>query len=1260
MPDIFDQAEDRHIASVGSGQLDAENDALRKAVQGRVQQQQQQGIIKAPAASPTQEQEVDRIKNEAVQTVSAKLPDKAAPSPDNPDMGKTDKTVELQAPIEGMSKGAAVGLLKGAQNLWNTMAQGVNFADTSVFQGKGIVPETKFADQIPVSDDVATKGGMLAAQYVAPMLLGSGVAGVASKGATAMAKVFSGVATGALTAATMDPDQERLSDTLIKNYPWMRGTVADFLAAKPGDTEATKRLKNVGEAVTMGAGLGAAFSGAVGVSKWARAAMGKDPAMSAHLEEFAQTLPKNANADDILQHLQSSAQEAAAGGEAGASVTAGQGSMHLVPSTPEEAKASAQKAVDSIMSPNTEKNPGMLNMATLSGSNNDLIKDAASEIVSGLQEKMAAGRTGSISWDEMTQSGVAYLNSRPEDFASLLKNHVPGTAYSNEEFSAIKVFAQASMQKLIDMNAEAAALKAKHFSEYTEADHQLLSAVQRQKDVIGTVFPVFTGAKQVPGQQLAFLQAEIPALERGAKGLDAVTQHLRLSGGPDQVMQNAERLSQAIEAGGNPDLAKVGIMNMAGKVAGGFEQAVTETALSGMVSNPRTSMRIAVSSFVQNGIVEMQRANLALFGKQLGLTDPQLEQARTAFWARFTGMKGSMMEAFGAAADTLKNGKSPVSSFNFAPAQWKQDLSEKAAALNWSDNMAKKFIFTAADTAAKAQTKIVDYSSRGVHAAESMSAAFARRQSYLEDSALEALSHGLNKADAEKYVYARSLNPSESMIAKADQAGAEASMTASYEQLLGDSRTGRVAQNVDKTISSIPFGKIITPFMKVGVNEIVQSIETTPLVGMLSPRVRGMMQAGGAERAKAISRMMVGGEIIGALGALDASGVVSFTGTQPENHELARALKDHDASYQPDSVKIGNSYYSAQPLGTFGRLMGAYADLREFSKTGSPEDTKRYGHLLMSMTAEYFTPKQMTQDIPEALDKMTKLIHGGEAGDFAAFASEFGARLQPASGFTKFMRDMTDPLQREVKDQQDPWQTFRNTLKNQIPGMSAALPPQRNIFAEVVHDPHYFGSDAISPFMSSGDPGQDKVSSELMRLGLWNRQFLQKPDGDTSLDIKMPGRTLGFNVPGDQSKIMGRVPIQLSPQEYDMFVQYAAGTRAPKGLMDTSTLAAADWGPGERDKFLREHTTNGNPHTLKAELGNIFDHPQRFYGGLGPNATQDQKDQRLQWAVKDIVDLYRKNATSAIYSDLQVQAQIKKGIMDRTRALGGNVSVGGQ
>lgn len=1261
VPDsVFQQGEARHVASMKQTADSADIEATK----ARIAAMQAETQKPAPSA-PTKDEALQKVADDAnqIQTPTAKLPDKVAPSVDNPNMGaekKVDLTRELDTPIEGFTRGAAVTLLKGAQDVWNVTAEVTNLTHDKT------LGQATFADNIPVADDMATKGGVLAAQYVAPMVLTGGLPGIATKGATVMAKTFGTLATGALTGAMTDPDQERLSDVMIKNYPWMRGTVADFFAAKPGDNEAVKRLKTLGEAITVQSGLGAAFSGAVSASKWARVAFGKDPAMAQQMEEFAKTLPKNATAEELMQHLQIESQKAAETAGSGATVTTGKGEMTLVPSTAEETKPFVQKAVDSILAPNTEKSPGTLNMMTMSGSSSPLVQDAASEIVAGLQEKIAEGRTGTISWDDMDRAGLKYLQSRPEDFASLVKNHVPGTAYTHEEFSAIKLFTQGAMQDLQDLNTEAAALKNKNFWEYTDEDHKLLSAAQSKIDVLKTMAPVFAGAYQIPGQQLAYLQSVLPSLERGAKGMEQVMQHLRLSGDPQQVMQNAEKLVQAIHAGGNSELGKVTLFNNMAKFAGGAEKAINETALSGMVSGGKTMLRVATAGFCQNAINEMALGNRALFGGIMptaagGLTDQALMKARTEWWARMMGMKGSAMEAFGAAADTIKNGKSPVSAFNFAPPQWKQTLSDKAAALSWGDNVAKKFLFETADAAAKAHTMVVDYSSRGVHAAESMTAAFARRQSYIGDAALEALDHGLGKADAAEYVQARSWNPSQAMVDKADQTAKEATMTASYDSLLPPNSWGTKSPSlngavtgIDQTISSLPFGKIITPFMKVAVNEVVQTVETSPMA-FLSPRVRGMLSAGGEERAKAVSRMMVGAEIVGVVGALDMSGVISLTGTRPDNPEMNRALLNNDSGYQPESMKIGDTRINYSSLGTLGKFISAYADLREFSRSGSPEDTKRYGHMLMAMGAEYFTPRQLTQDIPETLDMLSSIGKDGKKPPTAEELANIAMRFMPASGMLKTLRDLTDPLQREKHDQDSAWQTFKNTVCNQTPGCSSSLPPLRNRFAEVVHDPHYFGVDAISPWQTAdADPAhQDKVSSELQRLGLWNRQFINPPDGSRAFDIGMPPRTIAFNVPDDKSNVVGRVPIKLSPQEYDLFVQYAAGTKTPRGIINTEALAAADWNPGERDKFLRENTSpTGKTIPLKTQLQAMFVNPQPYYGGLGPNATQDQKDERLRWGVKNLVASYDKAAVSMMYADKAAVAKANKGIMDRFNAFG--------
>lgn len=1192
---------------------------------------------------------------------------------ENPDAGALNAFDENDPAlaVQGMARGAAVGTLKSVQHMWNFLdaldnVAAAGFGKAANIPGsEGVLPRATFADKIPLSEDPITQGSAKVMEYAAPFALGWGT-GSLMRNATFLQKVMAGAASDATVAAVaMDPNQERFTDVMVRNYPWLRSIGADFLAASPDDTEMDKRMKNAGEALMFSAGIGALLQAPLAISRWARGArvVADDIPVTAPGETPLppptgdEVLQGKALEKDTVEYVRK--MEAELGPEATVKITPKRAAIfEPVPQADPNAapvykvnKVAADEVAEALL----RENKPQIQLETFTGSTSALTNDAASEIIASLTEKIGAGRTGRVAISEMDAMGIEYLRTRPEDFTKLVRNHQPGTPYTDEQFAAIKIFAQSTLQDLVEVAGKAARLKGVSPLEYTDADKVLMSKYQSLRDAYTSIAPVFSGAVEVPGRQLRYLQEALPEFQGVRRGMKAVEEQARLAGGWDSVLNDAEKLVQLQKT--YQESAAPTLLGRINAMRGDVYQATQDMALSGMVTSTWTTARAAVGGMIFNMSRELQKANAIIFGRVLperlgGIPRHAWEEEKVAFMARLAGMRGSAMEAFHAAGYTLRTGDAPMSAFNFTPPEWALP-SNRAAELSKGGHYFKSYLFTLSDKAREAAFKMIDYSTRPLRAADSMNAAFARRQSYIEDAAREAFAAGVD--DASDVIYARTLYPTKEMVERADKLARESAYNASYDDLL-PGKMGKSMEGIDEGLRTswfLPYGKVMVPFMKTGVNDVVQTWETTPLVGVVAPRMWSAFKKGGPEAYEAMGKQMLGLEATGLILTATAFGGLELSGGEPENPALLQATRQRNPGWQPYSVKVGDTWVSYTALGPIGKLMGATADFREYAVHVSEEpDLVRHGHVLGTMAAEYLTPKQLIEDIPEMVDKLSKIVQDGKEADVAAFMGEMSTRMVPLSGALRQVRQLTDPLSRETIDASDPWARFTNQLKNMTPGMSRDLPPRRNIFGEVIQNPSYYASDVLSPFHASTDGGADPVNQELQRLGMWNTRFLDPRPGDVVVKIDMPEKILRYNIPAGMGG--GSIAIPLDANQYDLYLQVAAGIRIPSGEMDSEALAAAEFDPAELRRAMAATTSLGEIPPLKETLRMVFEGREDFLAANGLlDKPQFAQDNFMRIQVRLIIEVYRKMAKAALWTDLKNQALLKKGLEDRFKALGG-------
>lgn len=313
---------------------------------------------------------------------------------------------------------------------------------------------------------------------------------------------------------------------------------------------------------------------------------------------------------------------------------------------------------------------------------------------------------------------------------------------------------------------------------------------------------------------------------------------------------------------------------------------------------------------------------------------------------------------------------------------------------------------------------------------------------------------------------------------------------------------GPVATAISSVTERVPMAKIIVPFVRTPSNIFTYTFDRTPFLAYARSQIRADIKAGGAARDMALGKMAFGGMIAGLAATLAASGFI--TGSGPEDRELKKTMRDN--GWQPNSIRIGNTYYSYKRMDPVGMLIGMIADSTEIM--GSLDDYSA-GKLAMSvvLSMEHNLLDNLYLDgIMNVLDAIQD--PGKQWHDY--FKKQAGSLIPAISG--DIARGF-DPVVHDTK-------SIVDTMRSRIPGFSMFAPAQRNIFGEKVLRGGSLGNDFISPIWQS-KAKQDPVLDEIIKH---------------EISIHPPSRYIGGAAPSEIDPMARDNPkagVPLNPQQYD-------------------------------------------------------------------------------------------------------------------------------
>jgi hypothetical protein len=303
---------------------------------------------------------------------------------------------------------------------------------------------------------------------------------------------------------------------------------------------------------------------------------------------------------------------------------------------------------------------------------------------------------------------------------------------------------------------------------------------------------------------------------------------------------------------------------------------------------------------------------------------------------------------------------------------------------------------------------------------------------------------------------------------------------------------GSQGQKAQAFAAEWPAARLIMPFIRTPINILKYVGERTP-VAWLHPQIQADILAGGAKSDIALSRMALGSMLLVSGGMLGWEGKV--TGNLSGPARKAMIMK----GIKPNSIKIGDQWYSLNRLDPMGAFFTMSADVAQIVKySDSESDIQEVTAAVAHAVSKGLLSKTYLRGVSDVLSA----INSKDAQEMERVLMRYPATFLPASSMLNSLEKVVDPTLRETF-------TLLDTVKSRTPGLSDDLPPVRDMLTgyPVVYEGG-LGPDIASPVYSSTEK-ESIVLDEIINL---------------NVDLRRPRKWI------ESGK---RYKIDLSPWEYD-------------------------------------------------------------------------------------------------------------------------------
>lgn len=286
---------------------------------------------------------------------------------------------------------------------------------------------------------------------------------------------------------------------------------------------------------------------------------------------------------------------------------------------------------------------------------------------------------------------------------------------------------------------------------------------------------------------------------------------------------------------------------------------------------------------------------------------------------------------------------------------------------------------------------------------------------------------------------------------------------------------GKTGKKFQSTVASIPGARLVLPFIRTPTNIIKYTFARTPLAYM-SGNIRSEIRAGGAKAAQAHARVALGSMIF--LNMMDLTSEGTVTGRGPLDPAMRKAKMD--TGWMPYSVKVGDRWYQYSRTDPIGMMIGLGSDLAEImGNVNGENDADMLATAAVLALANNLANKTYMTGI---YDFIGAIDPSNPTNSPERYLTDFAGSMVP---YSSFLRNTANTIETGIKDTRTAvlddegdvdlaatW--FENTLNKMravIPGMSADLPPSRDLYGKPIDRASGIGMgwDMLSPIASRVD-----------------------------------------------------------------------------------------------------------------------------------------------------------------------------------------------
>lgn len=390
---------------------------------------------------------------------------------------------------------------------------------------------------------------------------------------------------------------------------------------------------------------------------------------------------------------------------------------------------------------------------------------------------------------------------------------------------------------------------------------------------------------------------------------------------------------------------------------------------------------------------------------------------------------------------------------------------------------------------------------------------------------------------------------------------------------------GKHGQALQRFLAEYPAARLVAPFVRTPANIFKFTFERTPL-GYLSQKIREDIAAGGYRAATAQTRIAMGTGIMAMASDMAMNGKI--TGQGPTDPQTRAALKR--TGWQPYSVKISDTYYSYARMEPLATVLGMGADISE----------------ILSNYEAYDIDQQQTADqlVVAAGIAVSNQIVGKTF--MTGFADLTEVLADPKRNFENWKNRQAGSIvpaavagiERALSPETSQVFSMIDGIKARIPGLSADVPPRRNVWGE-----------PIKAFYPTEEGILESAPERL--LSLFNPVYYSA-EKDSPVDKWMLKNGFSIDMPDKVQEFDGvRVDLRQFPKAYDRLVELRGGA-----------LPLTKYGNQGMKEFFYNLATEQDPFGRHVgffmALGNNFDDQQNFIRKVVSDYTKEARIKVLE------------------------------------------------